>query len=99
MPPHRKDKQSTVLKGWKAIADYLAIPQSTVHRWARDGMPVRREGRFTTANPDELKAWLGRESHMAAPANIITDQSDVASALKKSIAVVRPARKVRSKSH
>jgi hypothetical protein len=93
-----KEKQGSALKGWKAIADYLAIPQSTAHRWARDGMPVRREGRLTVADRDELKAWLGRESHMAAPANIITDQSDVASALKKSIAAVRPPRKSKNKT-
>jgi hypothetical protein len=49
-------------------------------------MPVRREGRSTVAGPDELRAWLGRESHMAAPAQLLTDETDVASALKQSIA-------------
>jgi hypothetical protein len=81
------------LKGWTTIASFLAIPVSTAHRWARDGMPVRREGRSTVADPDQLRAWLGRESHMSAPAQIVTDQSDVAGALKESIAAVRRSAK------
>ncbi|HLW52949.1 MAG TPA: hypothetical protein VKW06_08900 [Candidatus Angelobacter sp.] len=52
-------------------------------------MPVRREGRFTVADPDELRAWLGRESHMPAPAEILTNKADVAGALKESIALTR----------
>jgi len=81
------------LKGWKAIAGYLRIPASTAQRWAKDGMPVRREGRFTVADPQELRSWLGRESHMPGPAQVMTDESDVADALKDSIAAMRRARK------
>lgn len=44
-----KSKKTTELKGWKAIAAYLVIPPATAQRWAREGMPVRREGRFTVA--------------------------------------------------
>ena len=76
-----------MLKGWATIAAFLAIPVSTAHRWARDGMRVRREGRFTV---DELRArGLGREAHMAGPAQILTDKADVAGALKESIAAAR----------
>jgi len=84
---------NTQLKGWTAIAKFLAIPVSTAHRWAKDGMPVGREGRFTVANQDELRAWLGRESHMDAPAQILTDEADVAGALKQSIAAAKRSRK------
>jgi len=84
-----KKPLSTELKGWTEIAAFLSIPASTAHRWARDGMPVRREGRRMVANADELRAWLGRKSHMSAAAQILTDESDVASALKQSIAAMK----------
>ena len=55
-----------LLKGWKAIADFLKMPPDTAQRWAKAGMPVRREGRFTIADPKELLAWLGRDAQMRA---------------------------------
>jgi hypothetical protein len=77
------------LKGWKAIGDYLGIGAAAAQRWAKGGMPVRREGRFTVADVDEIRRWLGRESHMPAPAHITTSGSDVTAALKESIAALR----------
>ena len=77
------------LQGWKAIADYLALPVATAQRWGRSGMPVRREGRFTVADPAELREWLGNESEMPAPAHIATNQADLAAGLKQSIAAFR----------
>ena len=74
------------LKGWTAIARYLGIPVATAHRWASEGMPVRREGRFTVADRDAVSAWLGRESHMPKPAHVMTEDADMAAALKESIA-------------
>jgi hypothetical protein len=92
--PRKKDQDSSVLlKGWKNIAAYLGIPPGTAQRWAKDEMPVRREGRFTVAEPKELSAWLGRESHMSGPARILTGDTDVAGALKESIAAMRKAGK------
>ena len=81
------------LRGWKAIGAYLRIPPSSAQRWARDGMPVRREGRITIAEPNQLREWLGREAHMSGPAQILTDNADITDALKKSIAVMRRDRK------
>ena len=78
-----------LLKGWAAIASYLAIPVATAHRWVKDGMPVKREGRFTVADPKELSAWLGRESHMPAPAHVVTRETDLAAALSESISAAR----------
>jgi hypothetical protein len=77
------------LKGWKAIGDYLGIGTAAAQRWARGGVPIRREGRFTVADADDIRRWLGRESHMPAPAHISSSGSDVAAALKESIDVLR----------
>jgi|SRR5689334_4602983 len=81
--------QSGPLKGWKTIADFLGLPVSTAQRWGRSGMPIRREGRFTVADADELRQWLGRESEMPAPAHIATNTSDLAAGLKASLAAAR----------
>jgi hypothetical protein len=38
--------QSVVeLRGWHAIAHYLGMPVSTIHRWKKEGIPVQRQGR------------------------------------------------------
>ena len=90
--PLKKQSQPTAevaLKGWTAIARYLGIPVATAHRWASEGMPVRREGRFTVADRDAVSAWLGRESHMPKPAHVMTEDADMAAALKESIAAAR----------
>jgi hypothetical protein len=73
------------LKGWTAIGAFLSLPPATAQRWARDGMPVRKEGRYTVADRAELQAWLGRESHMPAPAQVANQETDLAAALKQSI--------------
>ena len=52
---------STSLSGWKAIADFLGQTVSTAQHWAKEGMPVRRLGRYMTASTSELSAWLGRQ--------------------------------------
>lgn len=80
---------SGALKGWTAIARYLGIPVATAHRWASEGMPVRREGRFAVADHEAVSAWLGRESHMPRPAHVMTKDADMAVALKESIAAAR----------
>ena len=77
------------LKGWTAIARYLGIPVATAHRWASEGMPVRREGRFTVADREAVSAWLGRESHMPKPAHVMTEDADMAAALEELIEAAR----------
>jgi hypothetical protein len=81
------------LKGWAAIADFLKMPPATAQRWAKAGMPVRREGRSMVADPDELLAWLGREARMPAPAQIATNTADLSSGLKESIAAAKNGNK------
>jgi hypothetical protein len=86
-PPQRED--TATLQGWKEIAAFLAQPVTTAQRWAKSGLPVKREGRYTVAEREELSQWLGRESHMPAPAQIATNTADLASGLKQSISAVR----------
>jgi hypothetical protein len=93
-PKHRKKAASAAqptgpLQGWKTIADFLGLPVTTAQRWGKSGMPVRRQGRFTVADPDELRQWLGRESEMPAPAHIATNSADLAAGLKASIVQAR----------
>jgi NAD(P)-dependent dehydrogenase (short-subunit alcohol dehydrogenase family) len=78
-----------ILKGWQVIGAYLGIGPATAQRWAKAGMPVKREGRFTVADADEIRSWLGREAHMPAPAHVLTANADVSAALKESISAVR----------
>jgi hypothetical protein len=90
--PRRKSAQNespTVLIGWNAIGAYLGIGAAAAQRWAKNGMPVRREGRFTVADVNEIRQWLGREAHMPKPAYVLTAGADVSGALKESLAAVR----------
>jgi len=89
----KKTPSNGKLQGWKAIAGYLGISASAAQRWAEGGMPVRREGRFTVADPEDLRRWLGRESHMPEPAHIVTPQTDISAALKASISATRRSKR------
>jgi phage terminase Nu1 subunit (DNA packaging protein) len=88
-----KPEHSSLLQGWTAIAGFLGLPTATAQRWARTGMPVRKQGRFTVADKKELQQWLGRESHMPAPAQVVGKGTDLASALKQSISAARRSKK------
>lgn len=59
-----------VLKGWAAIAAYLGQPVAVAQRWAKSGMPVQRQERSMTANPNELSEWLGKEANTKVPVHI-----------------------------
>ncbi len=94
MPRRNANKESLeLLKGWPAIAKYLGLSPATAHRWAKAGMPVRREGRFTVAERSKIQEWLGRESQMPKPAHILTGDADIVAALKDSLSVARRTRK------
>lgn len=83
------NQQHGVLRGWKAISEFLALPVATAQRWGKSGMPVHREGRFTVAHVDDLRQWLGRESEMPAPAHIATNDADLTAGLRESISAMR----------
>lgn len=95
-PSHSKETQPEALKGWQQIATFLGEPVSVVQRWASEGMPLRRQGRFVTTTPAELNAWLGKES--GKPVHVVTDNTDLAAELKRGLALVRHEKpKVRKK--
>jgi hypothetical protein len=79
--------QPELLKGWQQIAAFLGEPSSVVQRWAADGMPVRKQGRYVETTPEELNAWLGKES--GKPVHVATDDTDLTAELKRGISFVR----------
>ena len=85
----KRDEAPQKLKGWKAVGEYLGIGAAVAQRWAKSGMPVRREGRFTVADANEIREWLGKEAHMPAPAHVLTNGADITAALKDSISAAR----------
>ena len=88
-----KKQQPRPLKGWKEIAAYLAQPVATAQRWAKSGMPVRREGRYTVATPEDLNLWLGKETGRKEPVLIATDNSDLSGDLRRALAEARHQRR------
>ena len=84
-----KTVPAAALKGWTAIAKFLGTSPSSAQTWAKQGMPVKREGRFTVADPKDVQAWLGEQSHMPKPAHIVTNDADITAALKDSISIVK----------
>src|SRR6267154_1253010 len=44
-----------VLKGWTAIAKFLGTNPASAQDWVKQGMPVKREGRFTIADSAEVQ--------------------------------------------
>jgi len=83
--------KSSELRGWPAIAQFLGLPNSTVHRWAKEGMPVRHEGRSVIASSDELNQWLQRTSGEAAGVHVIMPGSDLLKDLQASVAAQKDA--------
>ena len=102
MPKGSKPKRSPtgeaqVLNGWKQIAEFLGEPVTVVKRWASEGMPVTEQGRFVVTSPDQLSAWLGRES--GKPVRLATPDTDLMAELKRGIAFARSNSKSKPKSH
>jgi len=75
------------LKGWQQIASFLGEPVSVVQRWANEGMPVHRQGRFISTTAGELNSWLRRES--GKPVHVATDNTDLTAELKRGLSFVR----------
>jgi hypothetical protein len=66
---------------------FLGHPAAVVQRWASEGMPVRRQGRFVTTTQEELNAWPGRESGKSV--HVASADTDLAAELKRGLAFVR----------
>ena len=88
------NRDDTALKGWRQIAGFLGEPVSVVERWETEGMPVRREGRYVTAMPTELDAWMGKES--GKPVHVATEDTDLSAELKRGLSFIRQNRKAAS---
>jgi excisionase family DNA binding protein len=79
-----------VLRGRPAIAKYLGQPVGTVQRWVADGMPVQRQGRYVTADREELNTWLARESRSPEPFHIVhIDERDLTEHLRRGLRLAR----------
>ena len=50
-------------------------------------MPVRRQGRYVETTPDELNAWLGKES--GKPVRVATEDTDLTAELKRGLSFIR----------
>jgi len=82
------------LKGWQQIAAFLGEPTSVVQRWASDGMPVRKQGRYVETTPEELNTWLGKES--GKPVHVATVDTDLTAELKRGLSFVRQKKSSKS---
>jgi hypothetical protein len=91
-----KPDTSATLKGWQQIAAFLAQPVPVVQRWAKTGMPVQRQGRFVIANSADLNKWLALDS--GEPLNVVTDQTDLSSELKRALHDAQKRRRSQSRS-
>jgi hypothetical protein len=89
MPQRKKSEaEPNLLKGWQQIAAFLGQPVSVAQRWANEGMPVRRQGRYVESSPEEVNRWLGRES-AGEPVQIATSETDLSAELKRTLAFIR----------
>ena len=82
----------TTLKGWQEISAFLSQPVSVAQRWAKDGMPLQRQGRYVTATPEALNRWLGQEVN-GEPVQVATPDLDLSKQLKRGLAFVRIQKK------
>jgi hypothetical protein len=67
VPKHAARKQQIesrpeILKGWPQTVPFLDEPISAVHRWANEGMGVRRDGRLVATAQEEPDDRLGKQS-------------------------------------
>lgn len=90
---HDTTSQAEPLKGWRAISEFLSQPTTVVQRWATEGMPVRRQGRYVETTSEELSRWLRRESGTKEPVHIATDNADLSTDLKASLSDLKRHRR------
>lgn len=84
----KPEQNPDILKGWQQIAAFLGQPVSVAQRWAADGMPAQRQGRYVQSSREELNRWLGRESS-GEPVQIATADTDLSTELKRGLSFVR----------
>jgi len=52
---------------------------------------VRKQGRYVETTPEELNAWLGKES--GKPVHTVTEDTDLTAELKRGLSYVRHDKK------
>lgn len=52
------DVDGKMLRGWKAIAEFLGCHEETAQSYETEGLPVARVRRRVIADPDRLRAWI-----------------------------------------
>jgi hypothetical protein len=82
------EPEPDILKSWQQIAAFLGQTVSVAQRWAGEGMPVRRQGRYVESSREELNRWLGRES-AGEPVQIANEKTDLSAELKRGLSFVR----------
>lgn len=81
------------LRGWAAIAAYLGQPVSTAQRWAKDGLPVARSGRYVTAERAALNRWVAEQSGSPAPVHLArSGKGDLLEELRSGLKAIRKRR-------
>ena len=85
-------KKDEVLKGWKAIAEFLGQTPAVAQRWHEEGMPATKQGRSVYANPEELTQWVGTEAGRRKPVHIASDNEDLTADLKEGLSYIRGQR-------
>ena len=93
MPKEKPKSNVRVLKGWGEIANFLGQTVSVAQRWQKEGMPVTREGRFVSASPENLTAWVGEERGQKDPVHIASEGEDLLADLKQGLSRLRQQRK------
>ena len=88
-PAPKPKPQTEGLRGWAQIAQFLGQPIAVAQRWARSGMPVKREGRFMTASREELSRYLGREAGLDVPVHIASEDMDLSADLRRALSYAR----------
>ena len=88
-PAPKPKSETDRLRGWTEIGRFLGQPVAVAQRWARSGMPVKREGRFMTASPEELSRYLGREAGLDVPVHIASEDMDLSADLKHALSYAR----------
>ena len=88
--------QPKTLKGWQQISAFFGEPVSVVQRWAWEGMPVHREGRFVSTTAGELNGWLSKQS--GKPVHVASEESDLTAELKRGLSFVRGKKTKRGKA-
>lgn len=83
------------ITGWQQIAAFLGHPAAVVQRWAAEGMPVRRQGRYVETTPDELNAWMVKQS--GKPVHLATADIDLSAELKRGLAFIRSGKQSKTK--